>query len=326
MQRAFADRQEQDGFCLRLEAMLRRAEPEAALALVRQGLEAIADQGLPIVDIALATHPKALALNGWDAVAATIAREEAASGNPITALGIDFSAACHVGLEPDENGAAAPHLETNYYDDLSNMIFSTASREDILAGYSDSGSEWAGCFAEIDNALHVEGLSALYGAVLGAEGDRDGDDLAGDAYVLASSASAILLHLAVKRHIAQHGLPKPMAVLVGSNEDYPFFDAPVVSLGEARALMPPAPEPRWEPETPAEFAPDWHAEPAWEEPAGWETDPLPEPDYEHEPEHEPEHELEPELEPALEYAADAPRGAESEPSAAKGLLARLFRR
>lgn len=241
MQRAFADRQEQDGFRWRLEAMLRRGEPEAALALVRQGLEAIADNGLPIVDIALAAQPEALVLTGWDAVAATIAREEKASGNPITALGIDFSAACHTGIEPDENGALTPHLETNYYDDLSNLVFSKASREDILLGYSDGGSEWAGCFAEIDNALHVEGLSALYGAVVTAAKDRSRDDLAGDAYVLAASASAILLHLAAKRHIAAHGLPKPMAVLVGSNEDYPFFDAPVVSIDEARALMPSEP-------------------------------------------------------------------------------------
>ncbi|MFM7349467.1 MAG: hypothetical protein ACKO01_08250, partial [Erythrobacter sp.] len=252
--------------------------------------------------------PEALALAGWDAVAATIAREERASGNPITALGIDFSAACHVGLEPDEDGAAAPHLETNYYDDLSNLVFSTASREDILAGYSDYGSEWAGCFAEIDNALKVEGLSALYGAVLGAAQDRDRDDLAGDAYVLAASASAILLHLAVKRHIAERGLPQPMAVLVGSNEDYPFFDAPVVSLGEARALMPPAPEPAWRPPAVADPVAEWEDEPAWVEEAEWE--PLPEP----------------EPEPELVYADDAPRPAASEPPATKGLLARLFRR
>jgi len=42
MQRAFADAKEQRGLCKRLEAMLREGEPEAALALVRQGLQAIA--------------------------------------------------------------------------------------------------------------------------------------------------------------------------------------------------------------------------------------------------------------------------------------------
>lgn len=43
MQRAFEDETESRDFCQRLEAMLRAGEPEAALALVRQGLEALAD-------------------------------------------------------------------------------------------------------------------------------------------------------------------------------------------------------------------------------------------------------------------------------------------
>ena len=246
MQRAFADAEEQRGFCKRLEAMLRKGEPEAALALVRQGLQAIAGNGLRIVDLALAADPHALALTGWDAVAATIAREDA-RGEPITALSIDFSDAGHVGLEPDAAGEAAPYIEINYYNDLAEIAFSAASRADILAGYSVYGSDWQGCFAEIDNAVEVEGLSALYGAILVAANDRDSDDAVGDAYLLAACTSAILLHLAVRHAIAEGALPRPMAVVVGSNEDFPFFDAPVVSAGEARALMPePAapPEPR----------------------------------------------------------------------------------
>ncbi len=240
MQRAFADAEEQSGFRKRLEAMLREGEAEAALALVRQGLRAIADNGLPIVDIALGADPHALTLNGWDAVAATIAGEDA-GGNAIAALGIDFSWPGHVGLEPDAAGHLAPHIETNYFADLAEIAFSAASREDILAGYSAYGSAWQGCFAVIDNAIAVEGLSALYGAVTTAARDRDSDTAAGDAYLLAACTSAILLHLAVRSAIAAGALPKPMAVLVGSNEDFPFFDAPVVSAEEARALMPDRP-------------------------------------------------------------------------------------
>lgn len=246
MQRAFADAEEQNGFRKRLEAMLREGEPEAALALVRQGLQAIADNGLPIVDIALAADPQALTLKGWDAVAATIAREDA-RGKPITALGIDFS--CHGDVPPDAAGHLAPYIETNYFADLTEIAFSTASREDILAGYSGSGTEWQGRFEEIDNAIEVEGLSPLYGAVTMAARDRDSDTAAGDAHLLAACTSAILLHLAVRSAIVAGALPRPMAVLVGSNEDFPFFDAPVVSVDEARALMPapaatpPAPAP-----------------------------------------------------------------------------------
>ncbi len=253
MQRAFADENEQRGFRHRLEAMLRAGEADAALALVRQGLAAIADQDLPLVDIALRADADELVLTGWDQVAATITHAEA-GGTAVTALGIDLSWPGHVGREPDASGAMAPYLETNYFNDVGDIAFSTASREAILAGYTDYGSHWQGCFAEIDNAVEVEGLSALYGAVVAASGARDGDDAAGDAYVLAACTAAILLHIAVKRHIAAHGLPKPMAVLVGSNEDFPFFDAPVVSVDEARALMqalPPEPEPDPEPSEPA---------------------------------------------------------------------------
>ncbi len=249
MQRAFADAEEQRGFRKRLEAMLREGEGDAALALVRQGLQAIAGNGLRIVDLALAADPHALALKGWDAVAATIARMEA-SGNAITALGIDFSWPGHVGLSPDADGNLAPYLETSYYADLTEIAFSIASQADILAGYSAYGSAWQGCFAEIDNAVEVEGLSALYGAIVAAAKDRDRDDAAGDAHLLAACISAILLHLAVRSAIAEGALPRPMAVLVGSNEDFPFFDAPVVSAGEARALMP-GPDGLAEPPAPA---------------------------------------------------------------------------
>lgn len=240
MQRAFADDTERRNFAQRLEAMLREGEPEAALALVRQGLEAIADNGLPIVDIALATDPDALVLTGWDEVRQAIAREDA-RGKPITALGIDFSWPGHIGLQPDANGHMAPHIETNLYADLSDVAFSAASRAEMLEGYSGFGSKWQGCFVDIDDLIGIEGLSALYGPVADEAGNRDSDDAAGDAYVLAACTSAILLHIAVKRAIVAGALPRPMAVLVGSNEDFPFFDAPVVSVDEARALMPDRP-------------------------------------------------------------------------------------
>lgn len=242
MQRAFADDTERRAFTQRLEAMLREGEPEAALALVRQGLEAIADNGLPIVNIALATDPDALVLTGWDDVRQAIAREDA-RGKAITALGIDFSWPGHVGLQPDANGHMAPHIETNLYADLSDLAFSAARRADILEGYSGSGSTWQGRFVDIDDLIGIEGLSALYGPVADEAGNRDSDDAAGDAYVLAACTSAILLHIAVKRAIVAGALPRPMAVLVGSNEDFPFFDAPVVSVDEARALMPDRPAP-----------------------------------------------------------------------------------
>ena len=71
-----------------------------------------------------------------------------------------------------------------------------------------------------------------------AAGNDESNDAADDACLLAACTSAILLHLEVRHATAQGALTRPMAVLVGSNEDFAFFDAPVVSAGEARALMP----------------------------------------------------------------------------------------
>jgi hypothetical protein len=249
MQRAFADASEQRDLCRRLEAMLRDGEAPAALALVRQGLEALADQELAIVDIALATRPEALAISGWDKVAATLAREEA-GGKRITMIGIDLTGSCREGIIPAVGDEVPPYLETSYFEDVPEIAFSTASRAQIRAAYADYGAPWAGCFAEIDGAVEIAGLSRLYSAVVNAKaaGHRDREDAEGDAYVLASCAAAILLHLAVRQHIAAHGLPRPMAFLVGSNEDFPYFDAPVVSVDEARALMPSGAQPEPEPE------------------------------------------------------------------------------
>lgn len=236
MQRAFANEAEQRAFRKELEAMLRNGEADTALASVREQMSALADAGLSIIEIALGADPDTVSLKGWDKIAATIAREEK-SGKVITAIGIDFSWPGHVDLMPDADGHLAPYIETNYYTDQSDMKFSEATRDQILAGYSNYGSEWQGCFAEIDNAIEVNGMSALYGAVTAASSVRNHDDSAGDAYVLAACTSAIILHLAVRKAIQTGSLPKPMVVLVGSNEDFPFFDAPVMSVDESRPFV-----------------------------------------------------------------------------------------
>src|SRR3546814_3744173 len=44
---------------------------------------------------------------------------------------------------------------------------------------------------------------------------------------------AVLVHLAVRDTALERGLPRRLAVLVGSNESYPFFDAPVIPATEA---------------------------------------------------------------------------------------------
>ncbi len=232
MQRAFADRNEQRAFSDKLETMLRRGEPDAALAQVRRALEPFAAAGSRLATLALTLDPGQVRLHGWDRLAGVSDLE-----GDITAIGIDFSWPGHFGHEPDANGHLDPVLETNYYEDMDIVHFSTASREQILAGYSGSYSEWQGGFTHIDDAIAVSGMGQLYGAIRLACIPGDSDDVAGDIYVLAACASAIILHLAVRDTIRTKGLPAPFAVLVGSNEDFPLFDAPVMSADEARPFV-----------------------------------------------------------------------------------------
>lgn len=245
MQRAFANEAEQRAFCDELLQMLRRGEPKAALEHARGRLRSLEGVSPLLAERALTTRDKDITLTGWDKLATRIQSAEEYGNEPVTALGIDFSWPGHFAsairdgkavLEYDAQGGFAPVLETNYFGDMRKVKFSTATRAEILGGYSSYGSEWQGAFIDIDNLIGVEGMDVLYGAIQ-ASGPRYTDTTEGDACVLSASISAILLHLAVKRTIETRGLPKPMAVLVGSNEDFPFFDAPVMSVDESAPFV-----------------------------------------------------------------------------------------
>ena len=43
--------------------------------------------------------------------------------------------------------------------------------------------------------------------------------------------------MALERAIEDYGMPRVMAVFVGSNEDFPFFDAPVISADKAESWV-----------------------------------------------------------------------------------------
>ena len=238
MQRAFADRNEQRTFRQALQQMLRHGEADAALARVRQALQPFAEAGSRLAALALTLEPEAVGLRDWDDLGSRIALVEA-EGQPITAISIDLSWPGHQSLTPDAEGKLEPVLETNYFADSDELRFSVATRAEIIAAYSHSGagSVWQGNFEEIEIWVLARGLGSLYGAIQPAARSGDSDDADGDLYVLASCAAAIIFHLAVRHAIRTRGLPKPMAVLVGSNEDFPFFDAPVVSVDESAPFV-----------------------------------------------------------------------------------------
>lgn len=220
-----------DAFLKELEGLMRSGEPEMALEQARTRLAGVGGGNRGLIKLAVKTDFHDIVLKGWHELGARLEEVDKA-GEPVTAIGIDFSWPGHTGSKPNPLGKLAPNIETNYYADLSTLAFSAADRPALLSGYSTYGSEWQGAFLDLDSLISVDGLEELYGAVQLASKDAGKDDADGDAHALAAAIAAILLHLAVRHTIEQRGLPRKLAVLVGSNEDYPYFDAPVVTYGE----------------------------------------------------------------------------------------------
>jgi len=253
--RAFDNCSAQRAFRDRMQDLLRAGKAESALISAREELALVIDADPELARLATAIEPRDIELVGWHDLAARLGAFDQHK-KPITALGIDFSYSGHNGAKPDDKGALEPYIETSYYADQPDLAFSTADTDTILQGYSAYGSKWQGCFEDIDNLIEVKGLEQLYGAVALRDMKRDHDSSEGDIHTIAACICAILVHLAVKQAVLEDGLPYPIAVLVGSNEDFPFFDAPVFSLPQAAQILTPTQrEP--EPELPAEAEPEW---------------------------------------------------------------------
>lgn len=235
----FADEADVRDFDLQIQNLLRIGRADEAAAILETTLAAFGATSHPIAALCLACPVESIGIVGWDALAARIAGLDAPDA-PVTALGIDISWPGHIGLEPDATGCLEPYLETNYYNDGA-YPFASARRPALLEGYGPYGAEWQGGMAEIDNLLSVTGLEHLYGMVhpLVERLDKAGADepADGDAARLGAAFIAVRLHQTVARAIADHGLPRPLAVIFGSNESYPFYDAPVVSAAESREFV-----------------------------------------------------------------------------------------
>jgi hypothetical protein len=236
MGRIFESVEDQRYYRQRIEQMLREGSADDALNQVRDDLDRLAaEMQSPLIDAALALDPDAIVLPGWDRLWTRLAKLDQ-PGNPITAVEFDFSWPGHTGIEPDADGLLEPHIETTYYTDAP-APFSSAERDTLLDGYSSYGTEWQGRFEDIDALVKTRGLGTLYGARELAGDLREADNAAGDAWLVASCHAAVCLHLAVRAHVERYGLPRPLAVLVGSNEDFPFFDAPVFAAPESAPFV-----------------------------------------------------------------------------------------
>lgn len=246
-----------------IETMLRGGDADEAARRLRGLLARLCGEGQPLPARFLKVTARDLTVTGWNALNDRIEALDS-PGAPITAIGIDISASCHGDAIPDQAGRLAPLIETTFYTDQP-WPFSQCDRAQLLEGYKNGGSAWQGCFKDIDNTIAIEGMDDLYGAVIALEVDGRGANRnqaheAHEAYVVGSSYLAVLIHQSVRDMALRGGLPRALAVVVGSNESFPFFDAPVVAaladawgsddclLGlqfsdEREPLTQPAPEP-----------------------------------------------------------------------------------
>lgn len=228
MHRFEIDGQSERGFRDEIEALLRQGEGERALARLKALLAPYCSDFGPFPARCLALTQNDVEVNGWDEAIARIAELERGGKAPITAIGVDISWPGHRDLRPDAAGTLDPDIETNFYSD-SAWPFSTSDRAGLLAGYRGHASEWQGGFEDIDEAITLAGIGDLYGAIwrLKAKDARWIDE--DRASALGAMLTQVLLHLAVRDSAPRHTFPRPMAILVGSNEEYPFFDAPAVA-------------------------------------------------------------------------------------------------
>lgn len=218
-----------------IETLLREGNAAHAAKWLKSRLEPVCGDDRPLPARFLAVTPTDVTVSGWNDMASRIERLRAL-GSEVTAIGIDLSDPGHLGLLPESSGLMAPHIETHFYTDDA-WPFSHCDRAGLLVGYEGRTTRWAGCFAEVDDTIGIEGIDDLYGAVLMLEqvcrpGGR-ASDIQHRAYMLGASYIAVLVHLAVQDTAMERGLPRRIAVLVGSNESYPFFDAPVIAAPEA---------------------------------------------------------------------------------------------
>lgn len=238
----FRDEAELRQFCDDVQQDLRDGRAPDAAERVAFALGVLEEFGHPIVDLCRAYPAERIHVDGWDQIAARLDALDQPD-KPITAIGIDLS--CHGDVFADSDEAVAPYLETNFYSDGA-FPFSTADRQTLCAGYEGSSARWQGIFEDIDGTIGISGIGRLSFAIDELERQHrilvSGDAVGSDAMVIAMAYRAVAVHQAVQSMVDAHGLPRPLTVIVGSNESYPFFDAPVITSGEYRDRSPVAVE------------------------------------------------------------------------------------
>lgn len=221
----FASDAERRAFIRSLEVSLCEGKPDEAFRLATDKARGLTDRSGKLRGIGDA-HLDQLRLSAIPPFAHSPAT---------TAISFDLSWPGHFGSQPDRDGNLTPIVETNYFSDGA-FVFSTANRAEYVSATA-SRAPWVGAFDDIGGGYDILGLEREYGLVQKLAAIKDRTPEEEDCYCLNAAIAAIMAHLAVKQTIMNRGLDAPVAILVGSNEDYPYFVAPVVTYQESRGYV-----------------------------------------------------------------------------------------
>ncbi len=225
--------QAEDDFRIEIETLLRGGQADEAAHRLRGLLEGLCGPDRPLPARFLTIGARDVVLGGFSDLAAGIEAYDR-QGKRITAIEISFSSPSHRRRVPDEHGYLDPHMETGFYCDDADYPFSTLDRASLLHCYAPNrgkwlgNAKWQGAAEDVDDVITVTGIGDLYGAVFRLTKSGSGADEQ-QGRVLGACYLAVLVHVAVRDCAALHALARPMAVIVGSNQDYPFFNAPAVA-------------------------------------------------------------------------------------------------
>lgn len=230
----------EEDFRRSIENRLREGQTGAAVERLRALLAPYAGPGGILPERFLTVDAADLILTGWDRLGDAV-RGHDAPGRPVTAISIAFGWPGEEVPEPDPDGRLRPFIETGYFSDNA-YPFSQSERDDLLAGCSSYGCPWSGDAEATDNALSLEGIEDLHGALASLEARLLASDEPDEEGIRAGSLGSCLLSAllfqAVANRIADDGLPRPLCVMAGSSGVYPYFDAPVVGMPEGAIVKP----------------------------------------------------------------------------------------
>ncbi|RVQ65294.1 hypothetical protein EKN06_13730 [Croceicoccus ponticola] len=236
----FGNEDELFAFLGDVEALLRRGQPDVAASILESQLGDLAEEGDELAKLCLKVPVSAIRLVGWEQLAEKLKKFDRPDKR-ITALSVDISAPFEMPLLEQKHGNFyEPDLDTVFYSD-SAFPFSGAHREDLLDCYTPKGGPWSGGFEHVDATIAVRGMGGIYGEVLLAQRrcrpDDHNDPMEQDSAVLASAFVAVRLHQAIKSTAEGRGMPRPMMLMVGNNESFPYFDAAVLTRPEYEDLL-----------------------------------------------------------------------------------------